>query len=175
MIVCDPSGFDKSKLIKTANGPELLCKVTFSSTASRWATRKRACLNLRVVFMNADQIVEDCVQEEFFGNRQVRSDRAKHFLSEIVGHETAVFPIKKGWAIQIAQPFFIYRYMHLPPHAFSNVGGLSRHADTLAEHASHTLNDDGSALADTNTHGAQGIFAAGALQLIHGSRYQTRT
>ncbi|MGO1766208.1 arginine transporter ATP-binding subunit [Advenella sp. S44] len=40
----------------------------------------------RVVFMDEGQIVEDCVKEEFFGNQQARSERAKHFLSKILGH-----------------------------------------------------------------------------------------
>ncbi|AFK63386.1 glutamate and aspartate ABC transporter ATP-binding protein [Advenella kashmirensis WT001] len=40
----------------------------------------------RVIFMDAGQIVEDCDKEEFFGNQEARSDRAKHFLSKILGH-----------------------------------------------------------------------------------------
>ncbi|AHG63307.1 amino acid ABC transporter ATP-binding protein [Advenella mimigardefordensis] len=40
----------------------------------------------RVIFMDAGQIVEDCNKEEFFGNQEARSDRAKHFLSKILGH-----------------------------------------------------------------------------------------
>lgn len=40
----------------------------------------------RVIFMDVGQIVEDCDKEEFFGNQDARSDRAKHFLSKILGH-----------------------------------------------------------------------------------------
>ncbi|HBP31143.1 MAG: amino acid ABC transporter ATP-binding protein [Advenella sp.] len=40
----------------------------------------------RVVFMDEGQIVEDCAKEEFFGNQEARSERAKHFLSKILGH-----------------------------------------------------------------------------------------
>jgi len=40
----------------------------------------------RVIFMDAGQIVEDCDKEEFFGNQEARSDRAKLFLSKILGH-----------------------------------------------------------------------------------------
>ena len=34
----------------------------------------------RVIFMDQGKIVEDCQKEEFFGNRDARSDRAKSFL-----------------------------------------------------------------------------------------------
>ncbi|GJG93963.1 amino acid ABC transporter ATP-binding protein [Cupriavidus pauculus] len=40
----------------------------------------------RVIFMDAGKIVEDCAKEEFFGNIDARSDRAKQFLSKILQH-----------------------------------------------------------------------------------------
>jgi len=40
----------------------------------------------RVIFMDAGKIVEDCPKEEFFGNIDARSDRAKQFLSKILHH-----------------------------------------------------------------------------------------
>ncbi|QET02784.1 MULTISPECIES: amino acid ABC transporter ATP-binding protein [Cupriavidus] len=40
----------------------------------------------RVIFMDAGKIVEDCPKEEFFGNSEARSDRAKQFLSKILQH-----------------------------------------------------------------------------------------
>ena len=40
----------------------------------------------RVIFMDAGRIVEDCQKEEFFGNRDARSDRAKNFLDKILQH-----------------------------------------------------------------------------------------
>src|SRR6195952_514737 len=40
----------------------------------------------RVIFMDAGKIVEDCKREEFFGNPEQRSPRAKDFLSKILQH-----------------------------------------------------------------------------------------
>ena len=40
----------------------------------------------RVIFMDAGKIVEDCKKEEFFGNPDARSPRAKDFLSKILAH-----------------------------------------------------------------------------------------
>ncbi|CAM5786724.1 amino acid ABC transporter ATP-binding protein [Castellaniella caeni] len=40
----------------------------------------------RVIFMDQGQIIEDCTKDEFFGNPDARSDRAKHFLSKILHH-----------------------------------------------------------------------------------------
>jgi len=40
----------------------------------------------RVIFMDKGQIVEDCKKEEFFGNPDARSPRAKDFLSKILQH-----------------------------------------------------------------------------------------
>ena len=40
----------------------------------------------RVIFMDQGKIVEDCQKEEFFGNRDARSDRAKSFLDKILQH-----------------------------------------------------------------------------------------
>jgi len=40
----------------------------------------------RVIFMDAGRIVEDCTKEEFFGNPDARTPRAKDFLSKILQH-----------------------------------------------------------------------------------------
>ncbi|AOY91779.1 amino acid ABC transporter ATP-binding protein [Cupriavidus sp. USMAA2-4] len=40
----------------------------------------------RVIFMDAGKIVEDCAKEEFFGNIEARSERARQFLSKILQH-----------------------------------------------------------------------------------------
>ena len=40
----------------------------------------------RVIFMDAGRIVEDCPKDEFFGNAEARSPRAKDFLSKILQH-----------------------------------------------------------------------------------------
>ncbi len=40
----------------------------------------------RVIFMDQGRIIEDCKKEEFFGNPQARSPRAKDFLSKILQH-----------------------------------------------------------------------------------------
>ena len=40
----------------------------------------------RVIFMDAGKIVEDCTRDEFFGNPDSRSPRAKDFLSKILQH-----------------------------------------------------------------------------------------
>jgi glutamate/aspartate transport system ATP-binding protein len=40
----------------------------------------------RVIFMDAGRIVEDCTRDEFFGDPDARSPRAKEFLSKILQH-----------------------------------------------------------------------------------------
>ena len=40
----------------------------------------------RVIFMDQGRIIEDCKKEEFFGNPEARSPRAKDFLSKILQH-----------------------------------------------------------------------------------------
>jgi len=40
----------------------------------------------RVIFMDAGRIVEDCTRDEFFGNPEARSPRAKDFLAKILPH-----------------------------------------------------------------------------------------
>jgi glutamate/aspartate transport system ATP-binding protein len=40
----------------------------------------------RVIFMDAGKIVEDCKKDDFFGDPQARSPRAKDFLSKILQH-----------------------------------------------------------------------------------------
>ena len=38
-------------------------------------------VNHRVIFMDAGKVVEDCTRDDFFGNADARSPRAKDFLS----------------------------------------------------------------------------------------------
>jgi glutamate/aspartate transport system ATP-binding protein len=38
----------------------------------------------RVIFMDQGRIIEDCTRDEFFGNPDARSTRAKDFLSKIL-------------------------------------------------------------------------------------------
>ncbi len=40
----------------------------------------------RVIFMDTGKIVEDCTRDEFFGDPEARSPRAKDFLSKILAH-----------------------------------------------------------------------------------------
>ncbi|QQX86526.1 amino acid ABC transporter ATP-binding protein [Cupriavidus necator] len=40
----------------------------------------------RVIFMDGGRIIEDCATDEFFGNAETRSPRAKDFLSKILQH-----------------------------------------------------------------------------------------
>ncbi|HET6598874.1 MAG TPA: amino acid ABC transporter ATP-binding protein [Burkholderiaceae bacterium] len=40
----------------------------------------------RVIFMDVGKIVEDCKRDDFFGNPDARSPRAKDFLSKILQH-----------------------------------------------------------------------------------------
>ena len=40
----------------------------------------------RVIFMDQGKIIEDCTRDEFFGNPDARSPRAKDFLSKILQH-----------------------------------------------------------------------------------------
>jgi glutamate/aspartate transport system ATP-binding protein len=40
----------------------------------------------RVIFMDAGKVVEDCAKDEFFGNIDARSPRAREFLSKILQH-----------------------------------------------------------------------------------------
>ena len=40
----------------------------------------------RVIFMDAGKIVEDCTRDQFFGDPEARSPRAKDFLSKILQH-----------------------------------------------------------------------------------------
>ena len=40
----------------------------------------------RVIFMDEGRIVEDCTRDEFFGDPEARSPRAKDFLSKILQH-----------------------------------------------------------------------------------------
>ena len=44
----------------------------------------------RVIFMDAGKIVEDCTRDDFFGNPDARSPRAKEFLSKILADRKSV-------------------------------------------------------------------------------------
>ena len=43
-------------------------------------------VSARVIFMDAGRIVEDCTRDDFFGNPDARSPRAREFLSRILPH-----------------------------------------------------------------------------------------
>ena len=40
----------------------------------------------RVIFMDQGKIVEDCKKDDFFGDPDARTPRAKEFLSKILQH-----------------------------------------------------------------------------------------
>src|SRR5881409_3756927 len=40
----------------------------------------------RVIFMDQGKVVEDCTRDDFFGNPEARTPRAKDFLSNILQH-----------------------------------------------------------------------------------------
>lgn len=64
-------------MVKLANEGMTMCCVThemgFASKVSN-----------RVIFMDQGRIIEDCTRDEFFGNPEARSPRAKDFLSKIL-------------------------------------------------------------------------------------------
>ncbi|QWD90890.1 amino acid ABC transporter ATP-binding protein [Polynucleobacter sp. MWH-Braz-FAM2G] len=64
-------------MIKLANEGMTMCCVTHEMGFARKVSN-------RVIFMDHGHIVEDCAKEEFFGNPDARSPRAKDFLSKIL-------------------------------------------------------------------------------------------
>jgi glutamate/aspartate transport system ATP-binding protein len=64
-------------MIKLAHEGMTMCCVTHEMGFARKVSN-------RVIFMDQGRIIEDCSKEEFFGNPDARSDRAKDFLSKIL-------------------------------------------------------------------------------------------
>jgi glutamate/aspartate transport system ATP-binding protein len=64
-------------MIKLANEGMTMCCVTHEMGFARKVSN-------RVIFMDQGRIIEDCSKEEFFGNPDSRSERAKDFLSKIL-------------------------------------------------------------------------------------------
>jgi glutamate/aspartate transport system ATP-binding protein len=66
-------------MVKLANeGMTMMCVTHEMGFAKR--------VSNKVIFMDAGKIVEDCSKDEFFGNPDARSPRAKDFLSKILQH-----------------------------------------------------------------------------------------
>ena len=66
-------------MVKLANEGMTMCCVTHEMGFARKVSH-------RVIFMDQGRIIEDCSKEEFFGNPEARSPRAKDFLSKILDH-----------------------------------------------------------------------------------------
>jgi glutamate/aspartate transport system ATP-binding protein len=66
-------------MVKLANEGMTMCCVTHEMGFARKVSH-------RVIFMDQGRIIEDCKKEEFFGNPEARSPRAKDFLSKILDH-----------------------------------------------------------------------------------------
>jgi len=66
-------------MVKLANEGMTMCCVTHEMGFARKVSN-------RVIFMDQGRIVEDCTKDEFFGNPEARSHRAKEFLSKILAH-----------------------------------------------------------------------------------------
>jgi glutamate/aspartate transport system ATP-binding protein len=66
-------------MIKLANEGMTMCCVTHEMGFARKVGN-------RVIFMDQGRIVEDCSKDEFFGNPEARSPRAKDFLSKILAN-----------------------------------------------------------------------------------------
>lgn len=66
-------------MVKLANEGMTMCCVTHEMGFARKVSD-------RVIFMDQGRIIEDCSKEEFFGNPEARSPRAKDFLSKILDH-----------------------------------------------------------------------------------------
>jgi glutamate/aspartate transport system ATP-binding protein len=64
-------------MVKLANEGMTMCCVTHEMGFARKVGH-------RVIFMDQGRIIEDCSKEEFFGNPDARSSRAKDFLSKIL-------------------------------------------------------------------------------------------
>ncbi|ANI99516.1 amino acid ABC transporter ATP-binding protein [Polynucleobacter wuianus] len=66
-------------MVKLANEGMTMCCVTHEMGFARKVSN-------RVIFMDQGRILEDCSKDEFFGNPDARSHRAKDFLSKILAH-----------------------------------------------------------------------------------------
>lgn len=66
-------------MVNLANEGMTMCCVTHEMGFARKVGN-------RVIFMDHGRIIEDCTKEEFFGNPDARSPRAKDFLSKILAH-----------------------------------------------------------------------------------------
>ena len=66
-------------MVKLANEGMTMCCVTHEMGFARKVGN-------RVIFMDQGRILEDCSKEEFFGNPDARSSRAKDFLSKILSN-----------------------------------------------------------------------------------------
>ena len=64
-------------MVKLANEGMTMCCVTHEMGFARKVSH-------RVIFMDQGRIIEDCSRDEFFGNPDARSTRAKDFLSKIL-------------------------------------------------------------------------------------------
>ena len=64
-------------MVKLANEGMTMCCVTHEMGFARKVSN-------RVIFMDQGRILEDCSKDEFFGNPDARSERAKDFLSKIL-------------------------------------------------------------------------------------------
>ena len=64
-------------MVKLANEGMTMCCVTHEMGFARKVSN-------RVIFMDQGRIIEDCSKDEFFGNPDARSPRAKDFLSKIL-------------------------------------------------------------------------------------------
>ena len=64
-------------MVKLANEGMTMCCVTHEMGFARKVGN-------RVIFMDQGRILEDCTKDEFFGNPDARSPRAKDFLSKIL-------------------------------------------------------------------------------------------
>lgn len=64
-------------MVKLANEGMTMCCVTHEMGFARKVSN-------RVIFMDQGRIIEDCTKDEFFGNPEARSPRAKDFLSKIL-------------------------------------------------------------------------------------------
>jgi glutamate/aspartate transport system ATP-binding protein len=64
-------------MVKLANEGMTMCCVTHEMGFARKVSH-------RVIFMDQGRIIEDCSKDEFFGNPDARSSRAKDFLSKIL-------------------------------------------------------------------------------------------
>src|SRR5437764_45334 len=110
VVVCAPSGSDKSTLIKCVNAmdpiamlfdeptsaldPEMISEVldVMVDLAREGMTMMVVTHEMgfaskvahRVIFMDQGEIVEDAPKDDFFG--KPRSDRAQKFLSKILSH-----------------------------------------------------------------------------------------